>query len=90
MIGTFESALRLLIQRALVIQGLPTPEGAELTGMDSGLSESERGMREGNCNNATAIVFGQVVRFGYFVKEADIIPAWERYLNANRKMMGLE
>lgn len=43
-----------------------------------------------NCNNATAVVFSQVVRFGYFVNEADVIPAWERYLKANRKMMGLE
>ena len=49
----------------------------------------QRGQREGNINSTVATVFSQVIRFGFFVNEADVLPAWKRYLNTYRKWNGL-
>lgn len=69
----------------------PVPTEAALSGDDKPkMSEKDALISGQNCNNATAIVFAQVVRFGFFTAEDQIIPAWERYLKANRKMMGLD
>lgn len=48
------------------------------------------GIREGNCNNAVAIVMAAVIRARLVQSVDEIIEVWGQLFQANRRMMGLQ